>query len=266
MFSRFTQATILGVTACFLLSGCSTHYTDKKPHYQTHTAEVNDPLEPLNRGIFNLNEGIDILIINPVAQIYKGVFPQPVRSSIGNFLRNLNTPVTIVNELLQGNPEGAKIATQRFMVNTTIGLGGVFDVATHEGLVHKREDWGQTFAIWGMGEGPYLVLPLIGPSNLRDTLGFAVNMVTEPVNIIARNADIENVSLYRSIAEGINTRVVVDQAITDTRENSLDPYATFRSAYRQARRAAIENRAQTKGNTYGGVTETDFEEYPDFED
>jgi phospholipid-binding lipoprotein MlaA len=134
-------------------------------------AQDRDPLEPFNRAVFAFNDDLDRALIKPVAGWYQEYTPMPVRRSIGNFFRNLLEPTTVINDLLQGKFEQALSDTGRFVANTTFGVLGLFDVATFMGMERHVEDFGQTFAVWGAGSGPYIVLPFIGPSNLRDGIG-----------------------------------------------------------------------------------------------
>lgn len=152
-----TQYTLLA-TAWLTLAPCA-------------LAQDRDPLEPFNRAVFAFNDDIDRALVKPVAGWYRDYVPTPLRRSIGNFFRNLLEPTTVINDLLQGKFEQALSDTGRFVANTTFGVLGLFDVATHLGMERHAEDFGQTFAVWGIGSGAYIVLPLIGPSNLRDAVG-----------------------------------------------------------------------------------------------
>ncbi len=202
---------------------------------------VSDPLEIPNRFVFAANEAADVLVIRPAAEVYVGVVPDPVRDAIHNFIDNLMAPLYIANNLLQGNVEGATNATGRFMTNTILGVGGLADVATQAGIPHAPEDFGQTLAVWGVGDGPYLVLPLLGPSNLRDTAGYAVDTVGDPVRIWAYGTDHKGAYMTRGVVSAIDRRSEVLKEVDDLRRNSLDFYATVRSLYQQQRRAAINN-------------------------
>jgi phospholipid-binding lipoprotein MlaA len=125
--------------------------------------ETGDPFEPANRAVFAVNQTLDDVVVGPSARVYDAVTPAPVQTGVRNFMSNLNQPVVFANALLQGDVHAAGDTVGRFVMNTTIGVGGVFDVATHEGVPQHRRDFGQTLAVWGVGDGPYLVLPLIGP-------------------------------------------------------------------------------------------------------
>jgi phospholipid-binding lipoprotein MlaA len=217
--------------------------------------EANDPLEGVNRAIFGFNEGTDILLFRPAAEIYRTVVPNPIRNGIRNFLRNLRSPLDIANNLLQGDFPGAEVATKRFLINTTAGVGGVMDVAADNGLPYRSEDFGQTLAVWGIPEGPYLVLPLLGPSNFRDAAGVAADAYGDPLNLWAGNTDHDEIPATRSIVGGIDTRAGLIEPIDDMRRNSLDYYASLRSLYRQNRISEINN---------GKAGPEEYPEFPEF--
>ena len=146
--------------------------------------EIYDPFEPVNRAIFSFNNVADRIVLEPIAKGYKKL-PSPLQSGINNFLSNLRAPLVVVNQLLQGQGENAIQSSGRFIVNSTVGVFGLFDVAEKIGLEEKEEDYGQTLATWGVGDGFYIVLPLFGPSNLRDTSGMVLTMLTDPINAYA---------------------------------------------------------------------------------
>lgn len=208
--------------------------------------EAFDPIEGVNRAVFGLNEGADILILHPVSEIYKGVVPDPIRTAISNFLHNLREPLNLINSLLQGDTDQAAVSGKRFLVNTTAGIGGLIDVAADHGLAYRGEDFGQTLGVWGVGNGPYVVLPLLGPSTLRDTAGIAVDTAGDPVRLTVENSlDFEDYSAASGAARGIDARARVGGAIEDLRRNSVDYYATVRSLYLQRRNADIANESGT---------------------
>jgi len=146
---------------------------------------TGDPFEGLNRNIFGFNEWTDRHILRPTAKAYDKYVPSPIRSGVGNVFDNVGTPVIALNQLMQGKPRAMLSDTGRFLLNTTLGLGGIFDVATKVGLAKHEEDFGQTFGVWGAGTGYYVVLPLLGPSNIRDGLGLAVGAVLNPIRFIS---------------------------------------------------------------------------------
>ncbi|MBK3734037.1 VacJ family lipoprotein [Azospirillum brasilense] len=218
------------------MAGCAT-----APGSNEADATVSDPLEIPNRFVFAVNETADILLIRPAAEVYVGVVPDPMRQAVHNFIQNLLGPLYIANNLLQGNFEGAQIATGRFMTNTILGLGGLADVASEAGIGDRPEDFGQTLGVWGVGPGPYVVLPFLGPSNVRDTLGYGVDTLADPFRIGTNAAGADNAMYGRTAAAGLDRRSQLLREIDDLRKNSLDFYATARSLYAQQRRAAIAN-------------------------
>lgn len=242
--SPIRAAAAATLAAC--LGGCATQPA-------TDTA-VYDPLEPVNRGVFAVNEAVDKAVIKPVAQGYVYVVPDPVRDSVQSFIRNLLSPLTIANNLLQGDFDGAVQATGRFMTNTILGAGGIADVATQAGNPWVSEDFGQTLAVWGVGDGPYIVLPLLGPSNLRDTTGYVVDTVGDPVRIWGVSTDHEELLYARTGASGVDRRSRLLDEVDDLRRNSIDMYATVRSLYAQQRAAAIRDQSNT-------APQPDFPEY-----
>lgn len=135
----------------------------------------NDPLEPLNRGVFFVNRALDTMFIAPISEFYRYLVPWPIRQVVRNGLANLREPVTLANDVLQGNMGRAGDTASRFLLNSTVGLAGAFDVATDFGHPRQREGFEDTFAVWGAGEGPFLMLPLLGPSNVRDTVGYVAD-------------------------------------------------------------------------------------------
>lgn len=203
--------------------------------------DENDPLEGLNRGIFEFNRVVDGIIIKPAAQVYRGVLPQEAQDGIRNFLRNLRSPIILLNNLLQGDMDAAGNTIGRFLLNTTAGLGGVLDLAADRGLPYRGEDFGQTFAVWGVGEGPYLMLPVLGPSNVRDTTGLVAEWFTDPVNIALDNADLEWLVYVRAGFTGIDARARSIDTLDELERTSLDYYAAIRSLYRQQRANDIRN-------------------------
>lgn len=208
-----------------LLAGCAHSPPD----------DPSDPLEPLNRVVYSVNATVDKYTLRPVARGYVAVVPAPVRKGVNNFFTNLFYPRVVVSNLLQGNPRRAASDAGRFLVNTTIGLVGIFDVATPLGMVRHREDLGQTFGVWGIGPGWYLVLPLYGPSTNRDLVGRIGDARLSPLSYADADAQ-----LAASIVNAIDVRsqlLAVDQVI----EESFDPYLFVRGAYLERRAASIRN-------------------------
>ena len=202
--------------------------------------EIYDPFEPINRAIFSFNNVADRIILEPIAKGYKKL-PSPIQSGVNNFLSNLRTPLVVVNQLLQAQGQNAVQSSGRFLVNSTVGVFGLFDVAEKIGLEEKEEDYGQTLATWGVGDGFYIVLPLFGPSNLRDTSGMLLTMITDPINAYAVSEGEAWLVPMRTAANAVDQRSQIIDEVNALRDNSVDYYAAVRSSYYQNRNAAINN-------------------------
>ena len=207
-------------------------------------AEEVDPFEETNRSIYEFNESLDSNVLEPVSRAYKNNMPEAAQKGIGNFLDNLDDVSTLANQILQFKPIESAETLARILVNTTIGLGGLFDVASDMGLVTEDEDFGQTMAVWGVEQGPYVVLPLLGPSTVRDGIGTYVDL-TSPANMVG---EIDEVGV--SVINVVDKRVDL-LPITDILDQSDDPYITMRSSYLQKRNNDIYD-----GNV--PVTDDDF--------
>lgn len=203
--------------------------------------QINDPMEGMNRGVFAFNEAVDKAVLEPVARGYRYVTPKPVRQSVRNFLRNLKSPLVMGNELLQGDLEGFANASGRLFINTILGVGGLFDVADMGGIPYEPEDFGQTLAVWGVGNGPYIIIPLLGPSTLRDGTGMLVDSFADPVRIYLFNTDREWLHYTRVGVGVIDQREEMLDIVDDLRRNSFDYYAALRSAYYQRRQALVSD-------------------------
>lgn len=198
--------------------------------------ETWDPFEPFNRAVFRFNEEFDRWLLKPVARGYDWLLPGPVKSGVGNFFSNLTQPAVAVNDLLQGKPVQSTRDAGRFVINTTIGIAGLFDVATHAGLEPKDEDWGQTFAVWGAKEGPYFVWPIIGPRSLRDTFGWGFDWLSSPVTYVrppAASWELRSTDVVDTRARLLPAEKVLNEAA------GTDKYLFVREAYRQRRRNLI---------------------------
>ncbi|MEH3105885.1 MAG: VacJ family lipoprotein [Sphingomonas fennica] len=220
--------------ALALLGGCAT------APGQYRLAE-RDPLEKVNRGIWGFNQAVDKVALKPAASVYRTITPRPARQGISNALANLTEPWSFVNNLAQGKGKRAMRTLARFLLNSTVGLGGLIDQASRIGLRPAREDFGQTLARWGVNGGPYVVLPILGPSTLRDGVGTGVAWVGDPVNAAIRSDEVSNTArlVYRGV-QVVSARSDLAESGGDAFLNSsLDPYAAARSAYLQSRRAAI---------------------------
>ena len=202
--------------------------------------EFHDPLEPVNRVMFAVNDGLDFLVIRPVAEIYRAVLPSFVRRGIGNFLSNVATPITLANDLLQGEWLRAETTMVRFMLNSTAGLGGLDDIAGRIGHPRHTEDFGQTLAVYGVPSGPYLVLPIIGPSSPRDAVGLVVDLLADPWFWLLADEDTLT-RLAPTAVRIIHARSNAIESLDSIRETSPDYYASIRSLYVQNRQSEIRN-------------------------
>ncbi len=202
--------------------------------------DEEDPWAGFNRAMFDAHNFLDENLLVPVSLAYREVTPKRGRRGVRRFLANLRAPVTLVNDLLQGEFGRARDTATRFVVNSTIGAGGFADPAGLMGIEGHREDFGQTLAVWGMDAGPYLFLPLIGPSTARDTLGTGVNVLLDP-SFYVRTPPANIGRFTRAGVGGISAREPFIEPLAEMRDNSLDYYAAFRSFYLQNRRRQIQN-------------------------
>ena len=204
-------------------------------------AESYDPLETLNRSINRFNNVLDRYLLKPIVHVYQAAVPEWGRERVGSFLRNLTEPVTVLNSALQGNSTNAFRSFWRFTLNSTFGIGGIFDIAQQAGLTETKEDFGQTIGVYGVGAGPYLVLPLLGPSSGRDAVGKVVDIFTNPFNYLLTQDELIAVYSVNVIHSRSETLVLTDKI----NKTALDPYATMRSLYLQSRLDEIHNGAVT---------------------
>jgi phospholipid-binding lipoprotein MlaA len=202
--------------------------------------DPRDPFERVNRATYKFNDTVDRAVLKPVAKGYKKVTPGFVQTGVANFFSNLEQPTVIISDLLQAKFKPAFSDTGRFLMNTTIGLGGLLDPATSAGLDRNDEDLGQAFGKWGIGPGPYLMVPLFGPSDLRDGIGSIGQVYTDPVHYVERDAwrySINGVGVINLRAGLLET----DQALA----NTFDKYAFIRNAYLQRREYLVTDGAVT---------------------
>lgn len=240
MKKTFIQLILIAILAVGTLTACSGD-PDIQENQTAAAVDNNDPIEPFNRAIFAFNQGLDTVLIKPIAQGYRWIFPDPVRNSIRNFLDNLRSPVIFFNELFQANFTNAGETVARFVVNSTVGILGLFDVAESMGLERHNEDFGQTLGVWGAGEGFYLVLPVLGPSSARDAVGKVVDIFLDPLTYIANDTDNMWYLYTRAIVDGIDTRSRRIETLDQLKNDSVDFYASLRSVYRQHRASEITN-------------------------
>lgn len=234
------------------LSACATAPTD--PSERAEFERNNDPLEPMNRTVFEFNQIVDRFLLKPAAQAYRFIVPDFARDIVGNVVYNAGEPVRMTNALLQGRATDAGKIFNRFLVNTTAGLGGMIDMGSESDLKPVAADFGQTLHVWGAPEGPYLVLPILGPSNPRDAVGFAVDAVAQPWGYIAEGyggvATRNRYAIASVGAEGLDKRTKYLDALDALEKGSLDFYAQLRSVSRQHRHAELGMADGTSGDEY----------------
>jgi phospholipid-binding lipoprotein MlaA len=219
----YVKSAVLVLGIAILLGGCAT------------TANNKDPIEGFNRAMFALNEGLDAAIIRPVAKGYEFVAPSFVRTGVSNFFGNIADVFIAVNNLLQGKGVEAASDAGRFLVNSTVGILGLLDVATEWGLEKHEEDFGQTFGRWGMDTGAYIVLPLFGPRNVRDGVGLALDLAADPLghaNDVSTRNSLKALRLVNDRAVLLPADKIIDEA-------ALDKYSYLRDAYLQRRRSLV---------------------------
>jgi phospholipid-binding lipoprotein MlaA len=235
------------------LASCST----AKNEIVEDNIVISDPFEESNRRIFAFNNAVDSAIINPVVKGYRAITPTPVRSGIRNFLRNLRSPVLLGNQMLQGDIGGAADVLARAVVNTTVGIGGIFDVAGKAGIEYEAEDFGQTLAVWGVGNGPYIVVPILGPSSLRDYSGYFADTVADPLRWYLYNIDEEELYYAKLGLDYLDLRESLMDALNELEEGSIDCYAAVRSTYYQRRQAMIDDRSSTAAGEAADIPDYD---------
>jgi phospholipid-binding lipoprotein MlaA len=238
------RALVVCGAVSLLLGGCAS------------TGNPRDPFEPINRGIYQFNDGVDRVILKPVAEVYKSVLPRFVRTGVGNFFSNINDVIVALNNLLQGKLQQCISDVGRIVINTTVGLLGFIDIATDMGLEKHNEDFGQTLGYWGIGDGPYLVIPILGPSSGRDAVGlfgdYKSNLLTYVEPTRDRNA-LYALNLVHRRYELLEASRVLEVA-------ALDPYEFVRDAYFQRRRHLVHD-----GNPPPEKDDDDIKPKPDAE-
>jgi phospholipid-binding lipoprotein MlaA len=240
LFMPFLSRLIVAFVLVFGAAGCATPPPSGDKEAWAEYRDTNDPMEPTNRAIFEVNRGLDRALLKPVATAYRDFLPAWLRSGFGNLLDHLRSPIVLLNDILQGEVDRALVTMTRFVINTGLGFG-FMDMASAMGMEGHDEDFGQTLAVWGMPSGPFVMLPLFGPSNPRDAVGRLVDFMADPFNIWAANTDREHLSFARTGAHAVHVRSGNIDLIDDMEKTSLDFYAAIRSLYRQRRADVISN-------------------------
>ncbi len=240
--------TIVPMMLVTILGGCASVPEDQRT--------ATDPWEPLNRPLFSFTRGFDKVTTKPLAKGYEKVVPRPVRKGITNFFKNLRTPASSINNFLQGKPKYGFSELGRFVFNSTLGVGGLFDIATAGGLEAHFEDFGQTAAVWGVPDGPYVMIPLLGPSTLRDTLLFPLSIVSDPLYHYDNTSVRDKLRVLRIV--DLRARLL---PLESTLEESKDPYITLRESYLQNRKFEIyDGEPPEDDEFFDEFLEEDFEE------
>lgn len=233
MLKRTTGLLLLLLTA--LATGCAS--TAGPPPGETDAVTPGDPLERFNRSVYRFNDAADRALMKPLAEGYQKVTPRPVRKGVGNFFSNLDDVTVLVNDILQFKPERAATTFSRLVWNSTVGLAGLIDVATPMDLPKHQEDFGQTLGYWGVDPGPYLVLPFLGPSTVRDGSGLVVDYYTDPVYYIE-----DDTARWSAVAlRTVDRRAGLLRAGQILDDAALDPYAFLRDSYLQRRQHLIHD-------------------------
>lgn len=219
------------IAAVFLIAGCASGEFD-------HTSPY-DPLEPANRAVHQVNKGLDTVVLKPVSQVYGAITPDPVEDMVQNAAQNLGAPADALNRILQGDILAALESAGRFGINSTVGILGFFDPATSMGLDAAPTDFGETLSVWGVPQGAYLELPVLGPSSARDTTGRIVDFFIDPVGNLVKAPESDYVSGAR-VLEVVDLRHRYAVAIDPVLYGSADSYSASRNAYLQNRRGALK--------------------------
>lgn len=206
--------------------------------YAAETHAPGDPWEKLNRFGYAVEGALDRVVIGPIAVLFRNIAPGQIGHGIHNLIVNLSEPNAFVNDMLQGRVKRAGVPAGRFLTNSTIGLLGLFDVATHLGLTHHDNEFGVTLGVWGAGPGPYMYVPLIGPTTVRDVIGAGVDALIDPIHW-ASYANRPEISIARGVVSGLDKRVMTEAQLNSLLSDAADPYATLRSVYLQNKEGEI---------------------------
>jgi phospholipid-binding lipoprotein MlaA len=230
---------VLAAIVAAVVTGCATPPSD--PAERAVFEQNHDPLEPLNRQTLDLNLFVDRILLKPATQVYIAIVPEEGRDAVKRALDNMKEPVVVINNVLQGEIKRAGVSVGRFTVNTTLGLAGLLDIAAKMGLEKESGDFGQTLFVWGLPEGPYLILPLLGPSSPRDLIGMGADAYIDPFSFLATAKSVDQIQIARFVVDGIDQRARVMDVLDDLEKNSLDFYAQLRSLSQQKRAAELRH-------------------------
>jgi len=243
---KFRRYLTTAAVLCMLpvvLSACAD--VPKAPEERAEFDATNDPLEPMNRTIFDVNDFLDRLLIRPLAELYRATIPPGIRDRVGGIVNNMKEPVIFANNILQGDLGRAETTFERFGINTFLGIGGMWDWASQWGMYQQTGDFGQTLYSWGVDSGPYVVIPLFGPSNVRDGIGLGVDSFMSPWGYLANIGGTATALRFEAAsftADGLTRREQSIEELDALREGSLDFYAQMRSVFRQYRDKQLGNK------------------------
>lgn len=253
--SRLSKNFTLMALSCLTLGACAG--ASQKGEIIEGGMVINDPFEEQNRRVMAFNKVIDDNVIHPTITGYRTITPQPVRSGLRNVLRNLHSPITLANQVLQGDMDGAGTVVVRTVINTILGIGGVFDLAGYEGIDYEPEDFGQTLAVWGVDHGPYMVVPFIGPSSLRDYTGYFADGYADPLRLYLFNIDEQPLYYGKFGADYLDLRDSLMDTMTELEASSFDYYAAVRSTYYQHRQALVNDQKGTAQSSIPSIPDYD---------
>jgi phospholipid-binding lipoprotein MlaA len=236
------------LAAMLATAGCAAPAAGGGPQPELLNQSGSDPFEDTNRAVFRFNNALYHHVMFPVARAYRTVLPPPIRQSMHNFLRYLNGPDIFANDVLQGQPRLAAATFGRLFVNTTFGVGGLFDIATLMGVPYHPNDFGITLATWGVYSGPYLIVPVLGPANPRQLVGEVADSFADPGDDVASAHGYLWAAVVRNVVAGVDTLSRNVGNLEDLEKTSLDYYATIRSIYWQRRAAEIRHETSTLPN------------------
>jgi phospholipid-binding lipoprotein MlaA len=243
---KYRVLIVLFLSSVLVLQGCaSKEAAVNYNNSETEIVSVNDPLEKVNRVVFQFNIIFDKLILRPIAVTYRAIVPEFVRNRVTYSLNNLGMPITAVNNVLQGELRKAGVSTSRFIINSTVGILGFFDPAASMGLVSENEDFGQTLSVWGVESGPYLVLPFLGPSTPRDFAGMLSTSLLDPMYQVGGGSAPDSLRTYRMGTGAVDFRSQNIEILDDLQNNSIDYYAAVRSFYSQGRESQASNNLES---------------------
>jgi phospholipid-binding lipoprotein MlaA len=237
LFHRLTLAALL---MSGMLAGCATPPPADDPDAVADFKETNDPLEPMNRVFYDVNDALDTVLLRPLAVAYHHVVPDPVRNGVHNALDNLSSPVALADDMLSGKSRRAGDTMMRFLINSTVGVGGIFEVADGWGYPAHETDFGMAMASWGIPPGPFLYLPMLGPTDPRDATGFGVDIALDPLTWVGTGQTVSILDWTRFGVSVVDARERVLEPMDQIEKTALDPYGTFRSLYRQHRQGQID--------------------------